>query len=332
MTDTNLALADAINGLPDPFIAFDANDAVTAFNRAAAALLGDLTGLSCSDVEQRWGDMAREPEAAKRALSSAYSNPGGRPQRLLGSSAVFAVRCQTTGTGKALMFRRGGLTDLAPTLEDEMMLEQGRANFINLMSHALRTPLNSVLGFSEIISLQALGPDAQDRYREYAKDIATEAIRLHESLDALLTLASLESEDGVIRSQVFNAGALVQSAIASVKTTNENAVVNYDAPEGLVQGRGDPELIHQAMTAIISECLRASENQELTAAIVARGGSIVFTLQLPHSSEEALKQATDAQFNTGLWIGHTIASAHGGGLRLTKPNQGKREIRLVLPQ
>lgn len=331
MTDTNLALADAINGLPDPFIAFGPDDEVTAFNRAAADKLGDMTGLSFADVERLWSAIARDPDAAVRALNGAYFNPGGKPQRLPGGSSVFAVRCQSTGNGKALLFRQCGLTDLAPTLEDEMLLEQGRANFINLMSHALRTPLNSILGFSEIISLQALGPSAQDRYREYAQDIAGEAVRLHESLDALLTLASLESEDGMIRSQVFDAGALLQSAISSVKTVSGGALVRYDGPADRVQGRGDPELIHQALTAIMAEGLRASENQELTASVVARGGSIVFSVQLPHSSDEALKQATDAQFNTGLWIGHTIASAHGGGLRLTKPNQGKREIRLVLP-
>ena len=36
------------------------------------------------------------------------------------------------------------------------------------MSHELKTPLNAVLGFSEIIRDEMLGPVGQASYREYA--------------------------------------------------------------------------------------------------------------------------------------------------------------------
>lgn len=68
-----------------------------------------------------------------------------------------------------------------------------KTNFLANMSHELRTPLNAILGFSEVISMEAFGPDARDRYREYAGDILASGTHLLSLINDLLDVAKVES-------------------------------------------------------------------------------------------------------------------------------------------
>jgi two-component system cell cycle sensor histidine kinase PleC len=68
-----------------------------------------------------------------------------------------------------------------------------KSNFLANMSHELRTPLNAVLGFSEIIALQSFGPDASDKYRDYAADIHSSGKHLLSMINGLLDIAKIEA-------------------------------------------------------------------------------------------------------------------------------------------
>src|SRR3546814_15883737 len=50
-----------------------------------------------------------------------------------------------------------------------------KSQFLANMSHALRTPLNAVLGFSEILMTEAFGPPGSQRYTAYAAAIPARA-------------------------------------------------------------------------------------------------------------------------------------------------------------
>src|SRR5215472_16196698 len=71
-------------------------------------------------------------------------------------------------------------------LAQEATLEQRKAEAANLakstflanMSHELRTPLSAIIGFSEIMQHEALGPVGSTRYRAYADDINRSGMHL----------------------------------------------------------------------------------------------------------------------------------------------------------
>ena len=56
-----------------------------------------------------------------------------------------------------------------------------KSEFLANMSHEMRTPLNAILGLSELMNIEAFGSLGNDQYREYARDI-------HEAGDHLLGL------------------------------------------------------------------------------------------------------------------------------------------------
>ena len=62
-----------------------------------------------------------------------------------------------------------------------------------MTSHELRTLLNAILGFSEVIRSEALGPVGSDEYSIYAPDIYSAGAHLLSVINDLLDLAKVES-------------------------------------------------------------------------------------------------------------------------------------------
>ena len=47
---------------------------------------------------------------------------------------------------------------------------EGRG-ILRTLSHEMRTPLNNIIGFADMMSAEMLGPMSHPQYREYAEDI-----------------------------------------------------------------------------------------------------------------------------------------------------------------
>ncbi|HTW36164.1 MAG TPA: ATP-binding protein [Rhizomicrobium sp.] len=98
---------------------------------------------------------------------------------------------------------RGVGSDITGAVHDELMLREAKvraeianrakSEFLANMSHELRTPLNAILGFSDIIAEQSLGPEAVERYSEYALDIHKSGRHLLAIIDDILDLAKIEA-------------------------------------------------------------------------------------------------------------------------------------------
>jgi two-component system cell cycle sensor histidine kinase PleC len=73
-----------------------------------------------------------------------------------------------TGKVKLLQAREG---ELSRALKAETRANAAKSDFLALMSHELRTPLIAIIGFSEVLGTEMLGPLGHPRYREYANDV-----------------------------------------------------------------------------------------------------------------------------------------------------------------
>jgi PAS domain S-box-containing protein len=98
---------------------------------------------------------------------------------------------------------RGVGSDSTDLVRDEQTLREAKvraeianrakSEFLANMSHELRTPLNAILGFSDLIAEQSLGPEAIERYSEYAVDIHKSGRHLLAIIDDILDLAKIEA-------------------------------------------------------------------------------------------------------------------------------------------
>jgi len=74
-------------------------------------------------------------------------------------------------------------------------VEDGRAKseFIAHMSHEMRTPLNAIIGFSEVIERGFYGAVGHAKYIEYAHDINEAGRNLHDKIGDILEFANVEA-------------------------------------------------------------------------------------------------------------------------------------------
>ncbi|MBM3571097.1 MAG: PAS domain-containing sensor histidine kinase, partial [Alphaproteobacteria bacterium] len=83
--------------------------------------------------------------------------------------------------------------ELAEAKNAADLANRSKSEFLANMSHELPTPLNAVIGFSEIIEGEMFGPVGSSRYRDYARDIKGSALHLLDIITDILDLSKIES-------------------------------------------------------------------------------------------------------------------------------------------
>ena len=74
----------------------------------------------------------------------------------------------------------------------EPQSDADRRSFLRTVGHELRNPLNSVIGFAEIVSSEAYGPLGAPQYKEYAEMIRKSGYQLLKLVNQIVDIAKLE--------------------------------------------------------------------------------------------------------------------------------------------
>ncbi len=87
-----------------------------------------------------------------------------------------------------------------------------RTEFISNISHELRTPINAILGFSEILSGEFTGK-LTDKQKEYINDIKISALRLLEMVNEILDISKIEAKVLKLNLQKFETLPCIKEVI-----------------------------------------------------------------------------------------------------------------------
>jgi len=82
---------------------------------------------------------------------------------------------------------------LAEAKEEAQMANRSKTEFMARMSRDIRTPLNDVIGFAEMIGSEMLGPMLPAGYRDYAESILKSGSQILKLLDRITDLSMLET-------------------------------------------------------------------------------------------------------------------------------------------
>jgi len=83
--------------------------------------------------------------------------------------------------------------DTQNALEQAETAHRSKALFFASMNHEMRTPLNAIIGFSDIMAMEIFGPIGNARYKAYCGDIGKSAQHLLSLIDDLLDLSRAET-------------------------------------------------------------------------------------------------------------------------------------------
>ncbi|MGC2856282.1 EAL domain-containing protein [Novispirillum sp. DQ9] len=169
-------------------------------NAACRAVLGlaarDLVGQSLRDVLP---DLASGPvvEGLVRVANGQGSLDIEHAMTRDGAPVWLRVAAAPMGDGVAVTMsditaRKTQETALVEALDKAERADRAKSHMIAALSHGVRIPLNSIIGFAELMENELLGPLNHPQYRAYVKDIAASAHQLVDVVEDLLEPARFE--------------------------------------------------------------------------------------------------------------------------------------------
>jgi two-component system cell cycle sensor histidine kinase PleC len=132
-----------------------------------------------------------------------------------------------------------------------------KTQFLSNMNHELRTPMNAILGFSELIMQKAFG-GAVDKYAEYAEIIHQSGRNLLRLIDDMLDLAKIEGGKLSLHESEFAIARL----LSDIYEENENKAVAAHlslvkkVASGLPQMEADARALRQILSNLVSNALK----------------------------------------------------------------------------
>jgi PAS domain S-box-containing protein len=268
------------------------------------------------------------------------------------------ARAVRNWTGQ-IVFYEGTVEDVTAKIEAESAMrsalrqteEASRAKsaFLAAMSHELKTPLNAVLGFSEMLKHELLGPLGQPAYRSYAEDIHVSGMRLLAVIDDILDVARVQTSTISLDVRPVALADIARDAIAlASRATGDKREVAVDISDALPLVRVDPQRLCQALLKLLSNAFKFTPAQGAIslAARLTRGGGIAIAVSdegigmEPEMIALALEpfgqvdRSLSRRFE-GAGLGLTIARAlvvlHGGELSIESATGLGTTVTIVLP-
>jgi len=169
-------------------------------------------------------------------------------------------------SGKLLCYE-GTVEDVTEKFEQERALRTAlrqaeiankmKAAFLAAMSHELKTPLNAVLGFSEIIRDEMLGPVGHAAYSDYAGDIHKSGARLLAVINDVLDVSRLEGGLLTIEAHSENILDVAEGAIKLARgLTQDRRGIEIDVPAEMPSLFVDPRRLSQALGNLLANALK----------------------------------------------------------------------------
>lgn len=104
--------------------------------------------------------------------------------------------------------RPAGVIVLVQDITEHVKLDNMRKEFIADVSHELKTPLTSVMGYAETLANSEYDPEMQEKF---LKVITSETVRMTKLVTDLLTLSKYDNSETRWEKVEFNLGDLVKS-------------------------------------------------------------------------------------------------------------------------
>lgn len=160
------------------------------------------------------------------------------------------------GTVHDITVQRESLQAMGKALNEAREAARAKAAFIAAMSHELKTPLNAVLGFSELMLHEPAG-QINERYRAYLTDIHSNGKRLLDLICDVIDFARIEGHALELTECIFPIDQVIQAARETVLKSHPAApAIIVRMPLQMPLVRGDPKRVSQAIANILSNAVK----------------------------------------------------------------------------
>lgn len=222
-------------------------------------------------------------------------------------------------------------------------LARGREIFIANMAHELKTPLTSILGFADIMTIKS-DMDEGER-REYAAVIAAEAKRLKLLSSRLMELIAIRETELTLRP--VDLGKLAERALEVFAPVCAKRQCRVQRRLQILWVEADEALLTSLVLNLMDNALKASApGQEIAVTLEEREGNAVLAVRdygtgIPKAELERVTEAfymvdkarsrSEGGSGVGLALCKAIVEAHHGSLHIESREQRGTRVSVVLP-
>ena len=254
------------------FIAADRAGLVTEISAAGAALLGaapqDITGRPLAVLVA-----SRDMEPLRNFLE--------KPARFAETARPSLIAASEAGEAEIALFAEGqagtvngyfGFIRPRASSRPAASNEPSDPAMFSRLSRGIRRPLNTIIGFADLIRSAAMGSLDATRYTEYARDIRTAGLEIAVLVDELDDYARLRDGGYQARPSDVDLGALLESCVQRVKGQAGAArvLVRSAVAERLPRVRADRASLGQALLNLLASAIDQTPI----------GGSVILSAQL----------------------------------------------------
>ncbi|MEQ9449713.1 MAG: HAMP domain-containing sensor histidine kinase, partial [Rhodospirillaceae bacterium] len=220
----------------------------------------------------------------------------------------------------------------------------------SIIAHDLRSPFNSIIGFSDLLASKARELPL-DKVEDYARLVRESAAGVHDLLDNLLAWASIQMRGGQLNARPLDLKRVVQASVGPLAHMAKDKKVLIENGIGAVRPLGDEPLVRIVIRNLVSNGIKFShgsgrvrldaettsvEGRSMVRVSVADSGVGMEpeTLQrLFDLHDTASKPGTGGEHGTGLglYLCRDIVMRHGGEIHVSSEPGSGTNVQFTLP-
>ncbi|MBN2255670.1 MAG: transporter substrate-binding domain-containing protein [Deltaproteobacteria bacterium] len=334
-----------VKSIADCLIVTDNHNRVVMMNPAAEALLkGSFEDAVDRPIEEAIADeilrdhLKEVLDRQKKEDSFDFEFPGengGRSRIMRARTAVIPDRKGGTA----------GVVTIMTDVTHEREVDRMKTEFVSTAAHELKTPLTSILGFSELlVTRDDLAEDEKKRYLRYINE---KSRHLDAIISDILDVSRIESGEGIMVGKEFlDLAGLVMEAVDRFRRGHPGRRFDAELSGDAVIVTGDRERLMQAVENLLGNAVKFSpEDRDISITGEMHGGNYVVSIrdegigmtaeQVEHIFGKFYRadSSTTAKEGTGLGMSIVkhIVEAHGGTVSVeSEPGKGTT-VRFTIP-
>lgn len=353
-----------VESAPDAIIQVDRNRRIILINRMTEKLFGftreELLGQAIEILlpddfpsTQPRGGSAYWHQPLAGISNSAFAIQGRRKDGsgLLAEISLCPVQSRE-GFSTIAMIRdiggRGAIEDQLRAMQEKLTNElrlrremeragRLRIDFLSDMSHELRTSLDTVIGFSELLAEELKGPLNQDQMR-FVQHIHTDSMHLLNLFNEILDLSKIEAGRLQLRSETFEMSAAVEEVLSAVRSKSETKSIRMETRlDASLTLHADCLRFKQILFRLLSNAVKCTpERGKIRIAATHRNSFVEIAVTdtgigIPRTEHESVFEVgtrpKGVREGTGLGLAITkaLVEQHGGRIWIeSKPRKGNR--------
>ena len=227
--------------------------------------------------------------------------------------------------------------ELRNTAEEANRLKD---EFLAIMSHELRNPLNVILGYAELL-LRSEEIRGAAPLRRMADAVKRNAVAQSKLIRDLLDLSRLRSGKLELNRETVSPVVSIHNAIETVRleAADKNITIDVEAPEDAVFVKADPVRLEQVIWNLLNNAVKFTpQNGRIAVKLLTETNEIVLTVEdngqgidssfLPHIFEifrqaDSAANRSQSGMGIGLAVVQQLVELHGGSVTAHSDGAGQ---------